>query len=286
MPLIQTQNLNTANLQNIISWLEQIKMSGQQNARLPLGPIPQLDGSVFDLEDLTLLQLNEVTVQELETLPFSVLDCTISFYTDAAKTNLAFTDSTAADEAAFTTVGVNRFYTPPDSLINNATSLSTTLCQPEYFVTATFEDGSVFNTTYNNSKNLMFQSVIVASKPNPQFATATNQAIIVPMGEKNERIKSSGDYDYQLCTFDVYAQLNISNWGGLSEVERITQQQQVVNAIRNTLYIDRYRDSNATFYNKDICGTWVGEMKPIKSDALLKCMVQVKTASLVGSTDF
>jgi hypothetical protein len=286
MPLIVNQNHNSVILNDIINWLSQTKVSGQANLRLPLGEVAIIGGDGFDIGDITLDQTAIVTLDQLSQLQLNELDCNISFYTDAAKTILAFTDNTGANPADWAIIGKKLFYTPPDSLINNAPGLSTTLCQPLYYVTATYTDGTVFETTYKNSANLMFQSVTAASKGSPQFAKDQNQAIIVPSGEKSERKMVAGDFNYLLSTVDIYVQQNILNWDGLSELERLTAQQQVVNTIRNSLYIDRTRNGQCCFHDKDIRGTGVGDMKVIKSDALLKCCVQVKTATLVNSNGY
>jgi hypothetical protein len=288
MPLITPLNANIGILNNIIDWLSQIKLATVSNQRVEISEFEIIGDDGFDLGDLTLAELNTLTQEQLAQLPLDELDASISFYLDAARTQLIFTANTGANASDFSINQNKLYFTPPDSLINSATALSTTLNQPLYYWTATFNDpyGEQTFGEYKNSLNLMFQSVICANKYPITFSKNENQAVIVPGVEKQDRKKSSDPVTYLISPFDVNLQLIIPRWDNLDEVIRIQTRQQVTNAIRTALYSDRGRGGYATFYDKEIAGTLVGDFTPAKSDAVLLGRIVVKTCTMIANDQY
>src|SRR5882724_7700843 len=101
MPLVSNTNVNTTILTDIINWLSQIKVAGTTNSRMLDGEFAVVGADGFDLGDVTLDQLAGMTLDQLANLPLAELDCNLSFYSDAARTNLLYTANTGANAADF-----------------------------------------------------------------------------------------------------------------------------------------------------------------------------------------
>lgn len=277
--LLTSTNRNTAILQNIVQTLEQIKISGRTNqpvliATYNSSALP-LDGFIFldtaEFNDLDDFEFNDLDTSDSVTY-------TVSFYVDAARTSLIFTDTSSASPDKFQTISGRVFYSPADVGLNDNASVSTTKSQSTYYLTVTSTAGLNVLTTYDNSQNLLFRNAIVTSKPNPKFTIDANQAIIHPIGEVQEMLPVSGLHGHIIASFDLYIQQIVPDWTKLSEQNRIQYQQQAANMIRNALYADRWRGGATTFVSADLRGTAVKMYKPLISDAVLKGVIRVDCA--------
>ncbi|MDF2434498.1 MAG: hypothetical protein JWP44_4129 [Mucilaginibacter sp.] len=242
--------------------------------------------SAFSRDNLILTNIIQ-TLQQMKqsgvankplVMPHTATSVTVSFYTDQQRSSLLFTDTSVANPSRFTVQGTGTFYVPPDSLLNAASGLSTTLAQATYYVTATFSDAVVQTLAYRNAANLVFQQVIVASKENPSFTGTENTAIIVP-GKVDTQVRPTNtEVIYNIPNFNLYVQLNVYDWTNLSEQNRLVQYQVYGNLIRNALYTDAYRNGNATFWTKNINGTNVDSLKPLPSKDLMRGIIKVQCA--------
>lgn len=262
-------------LQNILSTLRQTKPSGQANVPLVIDHVATCGG-----DGLNTLSLEELETETLEELASIEIDggaqCTVVFYTDEARTDLFFTQNTTDNASNFTVSKGRTLYTPPDSLMNNAGNISTTMAQPIYWVTVIFCDGTVKKTAYRNVDNLLFQNVLVTSKPDPKFATNDNCCIVYPKGQRIEIRQTNAPIDYIILDYVLYLQLNIFGWKDLSESDRVIRGYSFNNLIRNALQSDTSRGGYCTFFNKDLNETYVGNIDLRQSEAVLKGSLKVQ----------
>lgn len=244
-----------------------------------------------------------VAPQTISTLP----SVSISFYTDKALTQFAFTDTSPTSFAISNGAIV---YTPSDAVMNTAVGISTTKCQPIYYYQITiadslhpqlivqgmfgnlisqgFEEGSGDPTTgvYRNIDNLLYQSAIVSTTLEPTFTLNENQAILVPGPQKLETFDSNYDFNYLIQTYTLVIQLILPEYTNLSEADRYQQGMNITNATRLALYQDRTRGGNATQFSKDVDATTVGQWQPIASDTVLTGRMSIACASMVGATTY
>jgi hypothetical protein len=288
--LITVTNNREANLlTNIRATLSQIKDATKAN--LPLVLQHSLIGGgggigFSTLDDATYVALTDAQYVALSSVSGGAVGCTISFYVDQAKSILLFTEDSVTNPSSFATNLSRTIYTPPDAKINASTGISTTAAQELYYVTATFGDGIVINTTYRNADNLLFASVIVATKPNPQFSTNDNSCVIVCGEPQLRESKDSDDRGYVIVPYDLYLQLNVFDWSNLSEENRTLVRIKAENLIRLALYQDRYRNHNAALYSPDIQGTGIGRIKPLESKAVLQACIKVQCAYMTESQNY
>src|SRR5690242_16648151 len=217
--IVSATSKQSAILTDIKTTLAQVKQGGKPNLKLVL----------------------DHTAEDSEYTP----GCTVDFYIDADRTHLLFSENSINDADHFTLSAGRTLYTPPDEQLNFSPRVSDQYAQPLYYVTATFSDAVVKNQTYRNVDNLLFQSVIVSTKRNPDFSTNDNTCIIVPTGETVKAVPGSavddgdfgGRYDlsYALPTFELYLQVNVFDWENLSEENRVGQLTSINNMIRNAL---------------------------------------------------
>jgi hypothetical protein len=278
--IVTAVNNNTAVLQNIISTLSQIKVSGQANAAIQIDNQTAGTDPALGLVTLSLDELVNLSVTELAGLPVTGSDVyTINIYSDQARSNLIVTDNSTANPNHFVVDLTGRvFYVPSDTGLNDAATISTTASQPLYYLTVTSTAGLYAELAYNNADNLLFQSVIVSTTDKPTFTQNTNQIVIVPKGERQINMEVSGIHGHVIASFDVYVQQICFNWQNLSEQSRIQKQQQAANLIRNVLYLDRYRGATCTMLGAQLNGTLCKEFKPLASDAVLKGVMRVDCA--------
>jgi len=275
--LISSINRNSLILSNIQQTLQQIKVSGVPNQRLSLGESPES----FGLFNMTLEELYNLTLPDLSNLQIgNGTSCTVDFYTDQAKTNLLFSENSTGNSSSFSTINNKLFYTPPDYLINNAASLSTTLNQQLYYVTATFTNGNIIDTIYKNVNNLLFQQVIVASKAEPEYAGNANVAVLTVNPEVQTGKKNSDFRIWNLPSYDLTVYINILDWATLSEFDRLQSYQNNSNIITNALKFDLYRGGNSSIYDNNIVGTQISTMKPLPSKNRMKGILTIKCAYL------
>ncbi len=247
--IISAQNTDQLILSNIVKTLKQVRLGG--GACIPL--IIQGQG-----------------------------DISVDFYVDAAKTKLLFSDNSTDSPAQFTTSGTITKYVPEDIKMNYTNeALSDVFCQELYYVTVTL-NGEEVNQTYRNEDNLLF-NVIVSTKPNPQFSTNDDTAIIVPVSSVEEP-RQNMYISYIFQEFDVYLQLTAPNLTDLSELERVNTGYLATNILRRALYFDPTRGHLACFYNKDLDGTSVQECKSMSSSGLyFQGCARVKTVYMCGN---
>ena len=250
--IVSAFSRDNAILQNIVQTLQQMKQGAVPNNRLAL--------------------------------EHTASSCTVSFYIDEGRTHLLFTENTTANAGSFSTEGTRTYYTPPDQKLNFAPTISSVFAQPFYYVTAAFSDSVTLSPVYRNIDNLVFQQVVVSSKDKPEFTTSDNTAIVVAKGFKQEIRQNNDTIQYVLPLYDIYVQLNVFNWAGLSELQRVSQGQVVDNLIRNALYADPTRGSNCTFWSKDLYGTNVDSLRLLPSDAMLKAVIRVHCAYQTAGT--
>jgi hypothetical protein len=253
--IVSPINRESAILRNIVDTLKQIKVGGKRN-----NPVV-VEGDVL----------------------------AISFFVDEARAQLLFADNHDDHPERFITEGRRTLYYPQDEELNFAPKLSSTFAQPLYWVTASRGNGSDTDDVklvYRNVDNLLFQSVIVASKGNPSFATNENTAIVVPAPEKADVTPANDDRVYVTTAYDIYLQLLVFNWQDLSEHQRMDQLFTAQNVIRDALFRDRYRDGNSTFLDRNVNGTWVGSIEPLPSEAMLKAVIRVQCPFLADSTSY
>ncbi len=280
-----TANREANLLTNVRATLSQIKDSSKANVALVLQHtlLSSVEGFA-NLDDASYVNLTD---PQYALLPdTSTIGCTISFYVDAAMSILLLTEDTLNNPSSFSTNLSRTLYTPPDSKMNASSGISTTAAQPLYYYIATFSDSTVLTGTYANSKNLLFASVIVATKPNPQFSTNDNSCVIVPGDPMLHESKEADDRGYVVVPYDLFLQLNVFDWTNLSEENRTIVRIQAENLIRLALYQDRYRNHNAALYSPDIQGTGVGRIRPLDSQALLKACIKVQCAYMTESTNY
>ena len=213
-------------------------------------------------------------------------DVDLTFYVDAEKTTTLFTDSSTDHPERFTVNGTKTIYTPPDEEINyTQDALSALYSQKTYYVSAVVGTSTI-NTTYANSKNMLFRSVIVASKKNPDFSTADNTAIIVPQPAK-EVPNPYAFHSTVQTAYDVYLQLTLPNLTNLSEESKVHTANLITNVIRLALYIDKYRGGNCCFLDKDVDGTLVESCEIMESSGMIfRGKVRVRTAYMSSTTTF
>jgi hypothetical protein len=253
--IISAINRDQAVLDNIVSTLSQMRQGGT-----PLKPL------VMD---------------------YTAASVTVSFYVDAAKTILLFSDDSTSHPTRFNAVAGRIIYTPQDESINFApTPISDRYCLALYYVTATFSDATVKTYTYNNSANLVFQSVVVSSKDNPNFSTNDNSVVVIPKGQKEEGSEASDDYRFILPEYKLILQLVVYDWTNLSEAARLAKANEVNNLIRNALYADRYRGGNSALYDHDLDGTYVSKIELLPSKNTMKAALTVRCAFLATSTTY
>lgn len=236
----------------------------------------------------TLLQLkNGTDINETLILEHHSTSVSVSFYLDAAKTQLVFTESSTAEAPNFTLNAFKTLYIPPDSKINFAPSLSTTYAQPVYFVTATFSDGFVVNTSYTNRKNMMFQQVGIETDENSaMIARSDNTAYIVPGRRETKRMKISEDmYDVLLSYVIIVPLNNFQDFKNLSRETPVALADVWLGNITNALYTDRYRGGNCNFYSADLDGTQVVSATLNQKKGALR--IELKCSYIIApGTDF
>lgn len=251
--IISTIDRDGAILNDIVTTLQQIKQGGVPNRRLP----------IMHVDDL----------------------CTVSFYVDAAKTNLLFTENSTDHASSFTIEGTTTYYVPPDEKINFAPAISDAYSQATYYVTVVFADETTLNLTYRNSDNLLFQQVIVSSKKTPEFSFASNTAILTPNQQKVVTTKANDDRAYVLLDYDLTIQMTKFQCG-LTDQSRVLALLTVNNLIRNALYADRYRNGNATLYDENVNGTFVSPAQQLPSSELFKGSMKLQCCYMVASTAY
>ena len=284
--LVTSNNTNSAILTNIVGVLSQIKQTGKANVPLLIDTVSVAVDDLLGFDTLDSLEFTNFNTAEFIDLDSGSTDYTVSFYLDHALTNLLFSDTTAANPSHFSYQSGKVFYTPVDTGMNDATGVSTAKSQPVYFVHVTSSAGLDTVIQYRNALNLMFQTVKVSCTKNPTFTTNDSAAIVVPGSEDQDQIGMSSDLAFLTSTFDVYLQLPIYNWANLSEQVRIAQSQQAENLLRNGLYADRYRNGTCTTKDRNLDGTWIGNIRLLPSDALLKAVVKMKTVHFASATTY
>lgn len=270
-------NRDVAILSDISATLSQLKDGAKANGPLVLNHDSNFDLAFNALDTTDFLTLS---TDQFLVMPTNADGLTVQFYSDKAKENLVFTDTSAGDEGAFVHQAGRIFYSPPDSLINDADGLSTTLCLPLYWVTATYADSTVLNLTYKNASNLLFTQVIVASKEDAKFVGNDNYAILVPAERKTINVPDNDDRAYEIVSWELRIQMNVLNWTNLSEQVREAARNNAYNLIRLGLFQDRYRSGNSCLYDKNINGTYVSPIKPLPSPDVLRAKMTIQCAYL------
>jgi hypothetical protein len=263
-------------LSNLIQTLSQIAPSNNLNAPLVIEQTP----SGFSFATLSSEEFAALTSVQFSGLSSPAV-WSVSFYVDPGRTQLLFTEDSNANPTSFSTLGTRTFYVPPATKLNTAAGLSTTDYQPVYYVNVLFNGVTTLTTTYDNSQNLLFQSVIVSNDKSPKFASNANLCVIVPCDDVNDNSRSNDTYSTVTLTFDLYLQLLIYDWTNLSELNRTNVRMNVQNLIRNALYADRYRNGNSCLRDRNVDGTYVGQIKPLASNDVLKASLRVQCAFLV-----
>ena len=284
--IVTSQNINTRVLSDIISTLGQMKISEQANRPLLIEQTQGLGNPTLSWETLTTAQWETLTNVQFEQLGLTGVVYSLTFFTDSELTRPLFTDDSGTSPSRFSVQSGKVFYTPDDSVLNNCPTVSNQFAQSVYYVQVTSTAGLSKVVPYRNADNLIFQSVIVSSKPNPKFTTNENMAIVVPVSEKEYTLPMSGSVVQVVASYDVYLALTIFNWATLSEQERISQGQQINNVVRNALYSDRYRNGTCTFRDRDLDGTYVAEIKVQPSEAVLKGVVRVQCCWFVSTSGY
>ncbi len=228
--IISAINKSSAILQNLVDTLSQIRVGGQ--AVRPL---------VIDRKDYSLIN--------------------VAFYVDKEKTELLFQENTTDFPDSFVASQNKTLYSPSDVKLNfTQNALSALFAQKLYYVTITIDSTTVINTSYDNSKNLMFTDVIISTQKNPVFNTDSDTAIIVPTQE-DERPAKEAFHSLVIPNYDIYLQITAPNLTNLSEKDRIDMANKATSIMRLALYKDPNRDGNCTFYDQNLDGTYVGRVE-------------------------
>ena len=250
--IVSPQNKESLILANIISTLSQLRLGGQPTAPLIIS---------------------------------SLGDMTIDVYVDAAYTTLLFSENTTDNAENFSTVGDKTLYAIPDAKMNYTDdSLSLKYCQPTYYVIITIDEYTILKMTYNNRQNLLFKSVIVSTKKEPEFSTNDDSVIIVPVGS-TEIPYPSAYFSHVFPEFNCYLQLTTPNLTDLSELDRINTAYLSQNIIRLALSKDTSRGKSCTFYDSAIDGTLVGSCDILPSTGMFfRGCVNVKCCYMSGNS--
>lgn len=278
---ITANNRDQAILANLIQTLSQIAPSSHMNAPMVI----ERTANGFSFATLSSEEFNALTSVQFSGMSSPAV-WSVSFYVDPGRTQLLFTEDSNANPTSFSTLGTRVFYVPPANKLNAANGLSSVDYQPVYYVTILFNGVTNLLTTYDNSQNLLFQSVIVSNEKNPKFVSNANLCVIVPCDDMNDNSRSNDTYSMVTLTFDLYLQLLIYDWTNLSELNRTNIRMNVQNLIRNALYNDRYRNGNSCLRDRNVDGTFVGQIKPIASSDVLKASLRVQCAFLVTPSTY
>lgn len=254
--IIDVTNKESLILDNIIQTLSQIRLGG-----VPMAPL------IIDSTSDTSIQ--------------------VYFYSNAGMSNLLFTRDNSTHQELFTALQNKTSFAVPDEDINfTEDALSPYFCLSTYY-TRIVVNGQTTQGTYNNRQNLLFKSVVVATKPDPVFSTNDDSAIIVPVSADEKPGKTNSHYSWILPAFDIYLQLTTPNLTGLSERVRVDTAFLATNVIRIALYKDANRGGNCTFFDSELNGTLVRQCNPLASgDMFFRGVIRVTTCYMASATTY